>query len=262
MDEPPIKKTKHHPAKSTKNISVIKKNIPNAITCINVIGGTIASIFAVNPFETSGGVFHYEWAWIFIAISMVADFFDGFVARLLHVKSEMGKELDSLCDMVSFGVAPAILTFSMLTRTSGSGQSLWEWGAILIAVGAALRLAKFNLDTRQTTSFLGLPVPANALFWIGYTAAVAHGSTVFNSPWLFIPALLMIVFLINSELLLLSLKVQNWTLKENLPRIVLILGACSLVLLFGVEGLMWFIILYILVSVGESRRAGSRRSAG
>lgn len=232
---------------------MIKKNIPNAITCINVIGGTVASIFAVNPYETTSGLFHYQWAWIFITISMVADFFDGFVARLLHVKSEMGKELDSLCDMVSFGVAPAILTLSMLTKTPGVTPSFWAWGAILIAVGAALRLAKFNLDTRQTTSFLGLPVPSNALFWIGYSAAVAGGPSVYTSPWLYVPAIVILVLLMNSELPLLSLKIQEWTLKANLSRIVLVLCACVLLLFFGVEGLMWFVLVYVGGSVCESR---------
>ncbi len=236
---------------------MMQKNIPTVITCINAIGGTVASIFAVTPFEISGGLYHYIWAWLFIAISMLADFFDGFAARLLHVKSEMGKELDSLCDMVSFGVAPAILTYSLISANSGGAW--WAWAAILIAVGAALRLAKFNLDTRQTTSFLGLPVPANAMFWIGYSAAVVRGSHL-AEVWYFIPLVIALVWLMNSEVPLMSLKIQNWNLKDNLPRIVLLLGACILIMLFGVEGLMWFVCFYLLFTIPERRK--NRKSQG
>lgn len=232
---------------------MIKKNIPNAITCINVVGGTVASIFAANPFDLTGGIPNYEWTWIFIAISMVADFFDGLVARLLHVKSEVGKELDSLCDMVSFGVAPSILIISLLRQSPVHDSPWWVWATILIAVGAALRLAKFNLDTRQTTSFLGLPVPSNAMFWIGYSSALAHGSSLFFSPWLFIPVLLIVVWLMNSEIPLLSLKIHDWTLRNNLPQVFLVLCACTLILLFGVEGLMWFVLVYIGTSLGDPR---------
>ena len=233
--------------------NMIKKNIPNAITCINAIGGTVASIFAVNPFEISGGLFHYQWTWLFIAISMLADFFDGFAARLLHVKSEMGKELDSLCDMVSFGVAPSILMFGILTASDSAPW--WAWGAVAIAVGAALRLAKFNIDTRQTTSFLGLPVPANAMFWIGYSAAIIGGIANLATVWCFIPILLIVVYLMNSEVPLLSLKVSSWNLKDNIAQVILIVGAATLICLFGVQGLMWFVIFYLLVSLVVSRGA-------
>lgn len=234
--------------------NMIKKNIPNAITCINVIGGTLAIIFASDPLGVTCGITHYGWAWLFIALSMLADFMDGFAARLLHVKSEMGKELDSLCDIVSFGIAPAVLIFNMLKTCSPEPMPWWIWLTILIAVGAALRLAKFNLDTRQTTSFLGMPVPANAMFWIGYSAALAHGTGWFASPWVFIPILAIVVWLMNSELPLISLKVQSWNVRDNAPRLMLILGACSFIIFLKVQGLMWFVLFYLFVSLIESRR--------
>ncbi len=228
---------------------MIKKNIPNAITCINVIGGVVAAIFGANPFESAGGLTFYQWAWIFIAISATADFFDGFVARLLHVKSELGKQLDSLCDMVSFGVAPAILIFSMLAHCTRTPAPWWIWGAVLIAVGGALRLAKFNIDTRQTTSFLGLPIPANAIFWIGYSAALANGVQPLASPAVFIPVLLVEVWLMTSEIPLLSLKFQNWKFRDNIPRWLLIAGLPVAIICAGIQGLMWFIIYYFLLSL-------------
>lgn len=232
---------------------MIRKNIPNAITSMNLLGGVIASLFAATPFETSAGIPHYEWAWIFIGISAVADFLDGFVARLLHVKSELGKQLDSLCDLVSFGVAPAILTLTVISGKSGSDNPWWAWGALLIAVSGAIRLAKFNIDTRQTTTFLGLPIPANAMFWIGYTASVAHGFTPLATPWRFLTIMLIEVLLMNCEIPLLSLKVQNKSLIDNIPRLLLVLGAGVLILFLGVEGLMWFVIYYLLLSYIDFR---------
>ena len=228
---------------------MIKKNIPNAITCINLLGGVMAAIFGSTPFETVGGLACYQWAWIFIAISATADFFDGFVARLLHVKSELGKQLDSLCDMVSFGVAPAILILSVLARRPDGVTAWWMWGALLIAVGGALRLAKFNIDTRQTTSFLGLPIPANAMFWIGYSAAVADGVAPLASPAIFIPVLLVEVWMMTSEIPLLSLKFQTWNWRDNIPRWLLIAGLPVALVCAGVQGLMWFTVYYFLLSL-------------
>ena len=145
----------------------MKKHIPNLITCLNVTSGTVA-IYAA---------FHghlYLAAWLVI-LAMVFDFFDGFAARLLHVKSEMGKELDSLADMVSFGVMPSVMAFFLIRDLGYSGGELFavnSWqGALmyvpfLVPAFSAYRLAKFNLDVRQTHSFIGLPTPSNALFWV------------------------------------------------------------------------------------------------
>ena len=138
----------------------IKKHIPNAITSLNLVSGCIAIILTFN--------FDLKYAAYFILLAAVFDFFDGMAARWLHVKSAIGKELDSLADIVSFGVAPGLIVFQLCAVSNDivlfAGEiNLVPFIALLIPVFSALRLAKFNLDTRQTESFIGLPVPANAL---------------------------------------------------------------------------------------------------
>lgn len=140
----------------------ITRHIPNTLTCLNLFSGCIACVMA---FEA-----RYEWALAFIIFSAVFDFFDGMMARALDAHSIIGKDLDSLADDVSFGVAPSLIVFSLFKEMdySGAMESLagvFPYLAFLLSVFSALRLAKFNNDTRQTSSFVGLPVPANALFW-------------------------------------------------------------------------------------------------
>lgn len=222
----------------------ITRNIPNTITCCNLAAGVLSIICASHGQELMWGLPAYQWAWIFIGIAAVADFLDGFAARLLHAYSNLGKELDSLCDLVSFGVAPAILmfnTFDVLCLTP------WiKWTVVLIPICGALRLAKFNIDTRQTTSFIGLPIPANAIFWIGYSA-LAYGGTAFLTQWWW--ALLAIVvesWLMVSPLRLFSLKFKTWGWKGNQWRWLLVATAVCMVTFMGVPGLMWLIIAYVL----------------
>ncbi len=141
-----------------------EKHIPNSITSCNLICGCISIHYAMSGALTM--------ALLFIVLGAVFDFFDGFAARLLGVASPIGKELDSLADVVTFGVAPAAMVFTLLSqhsRCSANGSCplgmILPYTAFLIAAFSALRLAKFNLDTRQSHSFIGLPTPANALFW-------------------------------------------------------------------------------------------------
>ena len=141
----------------------ITRHIPNTVTCLNLFSGCIASVMA---FEAK-----YELAIGFIILSAVFDFFDGMLARLLDAKSPIGKDLDSLADDISFGIAPALMVFSLFKEVHYPEmlmgiKDFMPYTAFLIAVFSALRLAKFNIDTRQTSSFIGLPVPANALFWV------------------------------------------------------------------------------------------------
>ena len=156
----------------------IKNSIPNTITCLNLLSGCVACILAFHYAEPMGSLYGFQWAFICIGAATVFDFADGASARMLHAYSAMGKELDSLADLVSFGLAPALLMFNAISLAfpSASGLNIWAFGALLIAVLGALRLAKFNIDTRQTTSFIGLPIPSNAIFWIGFLAwAHTHG---------------------------------------------------------------------------------------
>ena len=163
----------------------ITRHIPNTVTCLNLFSGCIASVMA---FEAK-----YELAIGFIILSAVFDFFDGMLARLLDAKSPIGKDLDSLADDISFGIAPALMVFSLFKEVHYPEmlvgiKDFMPYTAFLIAVFSALRLAKFNIDTRQTSSFIGLPVPANALFW-GALIAGTHDvliSDFFNAIYLFI----------------------------------------------------------------------------
>jgi CDP-diacylglycerol-serine O-phosphatidyltransferase len=193
------------------------------------------------------GLAAYNWAYIFIGIAAVMDFLDGFAARLLHAYSNLGKELDSLCDAVSFGVAPAMILFSTLERY---GNPEWIcWASLLIPVFGVLRLAKFNIDTRQTTSFIGLPIPANAIFWIGYTALCNDMSGIMCEWWFVVPVLLVECWLMVSPVKLFSLKFKTWGWKGNQFRWLLIVTAILLVFCAGVPGLMWLIIAYLLYGV-------------
>ncbi|MDE6071232.1 MAG: CDP-diacylglycerol--serine O-phosphatidyltransferase [Muribaculaceae bacterium] len=221
------------------------KYIPNSITCLNIASGCVATIFALQGDALIGGMAAYNWAFIFIGIAAVMDFLDGFAARLLHAYSDMGKELDSLCDCVSFGVAPAMLLYATLAPQGG-----WiPWLAILIPVAGALRLAKFNIDTRQTTSFIGLPIPANAIFWIGYTAYCHAGFSNLTLPFIVVPVVILESWLMLSPLKLFSLKFHTWEWKGNGFRWLLIATAIASVVIFGVPGLMWLIIAYLVYGI-------------
>ena len=145
-----------------------RNNTPNAVTCCNLLSGALACVAAFHAFEPWWwGLQGYQVAFVLIALAAVFDFFDGFTARLLHAVSPLGKELDSLSDAVSFGLAPGMVLYNMLVQYAPEGGVAYI--AMLIPVFGALRLAKFNVSTDQSTTFTGLPIPANAIFWIGFT---------------------------------------------------------------------------------------------
>ena len=208
----------------------ITRHIPNALTCLNLFSGCVASVMA---FEA-----RYDMALLFIAISALFDFLDGLAARVLHAYSDIGKDLDSLSDDVSFGVAPSLIVFSLFKEMHypaymASVVAWLPYLAFLIAVFSALRLAKFNNDTRQTSSFIGLPVPANALFW----GSLVAGFHPFLINAMFHPLYLLILvclfsWLLVSEIPMFSLKFKNLSWKDNkVSFCFLILSACLLVLL-------------------------------
>ena len=200
--------------------NIMKKHIPNLITCMNVTSGTVAIYAAFHGYL-------YLAAWLVI-LAMVFDFFDGFAARLLHVKSEMGKELDSLADMVSFGVMPSVMAF-FLIRDLGYGGGEWlsatTWQGtfmyvpFLVPAFSAYRLAKFNLDVRQTLSFIGLPTASNALFWVMLVFTRYHQEEFFmamwGKPWLLALFALVLAILLISEIPMFSLKLINFSWNGN-----------------------------------------------
>lgn len=224
----------------------IKEYIPNSITCLNVLCGALSILAASHPDVMMYGLAGWQWSVLFIVLAAVADFFDGFMARLLHAYSPIGADLDSLSDQVSFGVAPAmLLAFSLYGHVP-----LWEAiFPVIIPVATALRLAKFNVDTRQTTGFLGMPVPANAMFWIGYVAYLHRGVEWLASPWVLVPALVFISWFMVSEVPMLSLKFKTWGFRENMARYLLIICSAVLFILLWLPGMLWIIVLYALMSL-------------
>lgn len=227
----------------------IKRNIPNCVTLLNLVAGTMSIICSFHALEPWWGLVGWQWGAIFIGIGAVADFFDGFFARLLKAYSELGKELDSLSDLVSFGVAPALMVYNVMDATPDLVEWL-KWCVLLVAPVAALRLARFNIDTRQSTSFIGMPVPANAIFWIGFCALSAGGAEFLTLPAVFLPVLLVECWLMVSPLKLMSLKFHDYAFRgANIWRYALLAAAVVLVFCMGVSGFLWLIVFYVLVSV-------------
>lgn len=224
----------------------VKTYIPNTITCLNLLCGTIATIIALAPeLCPFGGLAPQLWAFVFIGAAAVFDFCDGFSARLLKAYSPMGKELDSLSDLVSFGIAPAMLVINAVLSAGGAG---WvAASAILIVICGALRLAKFNVDTRQTTSFIGLPIPANAIFWIGWLAWI--NSHYYPGDWVMFAIIVAVSLLMVSEIKMFSLKFSSWGFSENVRRYLILFSALLFILTSGIAGLAWTILLYLLISV-------------
>ena len=229
----------------------MKKQIPNIITLLNLFSGCIAIVMAF------GG--NFLAVVIFVTLAAVFDFFDGLAARALGVSSKIGVELDSLADVVSFGVAPAATVFMLLKEFTlfpdflSPLQNYLPYLAFLIPVFSAYRLAKFNIDERQTTSFLGLPTPANGLFWITYV----YGTHLLASTngfyfYLTIGFIFVLSLLMISEIPMFSLKLKNLKLKGNEKQLLLIVLMIAFVLLWGIIGVAWGILAYIAISAVTS----------
>lgn len=230
----------------------IKQNIPNYVTSLNLFSGLCSIIAAFNG--------EFEWAAWFIGMAAVFDFFDGLVARALGVSSELGKQLDSLADVVSFGVAPGLLMYnfaqSYIKCDIAAGDfCVNAYTGLVIPIFSAWRLAKFNIDTRQTTSFIGLPTPANALFFAALPLIVAHDNwgvegLISNTRFLGIAPILM-SFLLVAELPLFALKFKNFSLKdgETAFKLSFLLVSAALLLIFTYLGIPIIVILYVLLSL-------------
>lgn len=235
----------------------MKKHFPNTLTCCNLFSGCIATFFAFQ--------FEFKTALLFIVIGAVFDFFDGFAARLLHVSSPVGKELDSLADDITFGFAPAAIVYSMLTmaleaQACNTACPLTEYGitkyipyiAFTIACFSGLRLAKFNLDQRQATSFIGLPTPANALFWGALAVGLNESNALTAYSWLpaaLIAGVFLSSWLLVAEIPMFALKFKQFGIKGNELRYGFILCSAMLLIFAGWVGFSAVIILYILTSL-------------
>lgn len=237
-----------------------KKHIANFITSLNLVCGCISLNMIINQ--------HFAWALLFVAFAAVFDFFDGFAARLLHVKSELGKQLDSLSDVVSFGVVPGFVMFYLIQfslKTSDlSYAEILPYFAFLIPVFSAFRLAKFNIDENQTDKFIGLPTPANALLIFSFLA-VQQGIgesgffpwykeliAILYQPWILLAIVVLFSYLLVSPLPLMAMKFKNFKWSDNAFRFSLIMVSAVLVFLFYFAAVPIILILYIILSIIEN----------
>lgn len=231
----------------------LKKHIPNLFTLGNLFCGTLATMAAVERY--------YEAAALLVVLGIIFDFLDGFLARILKVQGELGKQLDSLADMVTSGVVPGILMFRFYEETiqhgdtelSGMGISM-AFTSFILTLAAGYRLAKFNIDTRQSDSFIGLPTPAMSLFVISlpiiyeYTTIEFVKDLVFNNYFL-VSVSLVLSFLMNAELPLFSLKFKSYGIKENIIKYVFLLVSLVLIITLQYLAVPLIIIMYVLLSV-------------
>ena len=231
----------------------ITRHIPNTVTCCNLICGCIASVMAFQA--------RYDMAIIFIIIGAVFDFFDGMLARLFKVSGQLGKELDSLADDFTFGFAPSVIVFSLFKEVHypeflQSMADFIPYTAFLISAFSALRLGKFNIDPRQSTSFIGMPTPANALFW-GSLVVGGHDFLVsesFNALYLLALVILM-SYLLIAEIPMFSLKFKNLTWKDNKVSYIFLLVCIPLLIIFRISGFAAIILWYILLSLITRKKA-------
>ena len=218
----------------------IKKHIPNTITCCNLLSGCVSILFTCNN--------HLLWASAMIFIAAIFDFLDGFAARTLDAKSPIGGELDSLSDVVSFGVAPSFIVAWFLSK-SGIGWwvhdvNLFPMLGFILAAFAAVRLAKFNIDTRQSHNFIGLPVPAVGLF-----IASLPFFTMEMNPYLLLAMVAIFSWLMVCEVPFFSFKIKNLRFKDNVLRYFVVIFAIIAVIIMKFAALPFVFLFYIMLSV-------------
>ncbi len=229
----------------------IKRQIPNLITCSNLLCGCIGIDLAYH-----GDI---GTAPFLMLLAAVFDFFDGFVARLLKVSSPIGKELDSLADLISFGLLPGVILGQLLLPFAIDGWENIYYVAWIIPVFSALRLAKFNVDTRQAESFIGLPTPANALIWGSFPLIMIsqpHIGEWINNPWFLIGLAIVLSGLLVAELPLFALKFKSQGWKGNELRYTFLIGCLALILSLSYAGLALSVVFYILLSVVSNWKGG------
>lgn len=239
------------------------KQVPNAITALNILCGCIAVLFAV-----SGDLI---FASLFVLLGIFFDFFDGFAARLLNAQSEIGLQLDSLADVITSGVVPGIMVFQLLNLSLfGNMRNMTDifyrngWNlsfndyipflGLFIIVASAYRLAKFNVDTRQTSSFIGLPTPANAIFILSLPLILYYqyselAESIILNKWFLIVLIPVSCYMLNAEIPLFALKFKTWDFKSNAVRYIFL--GITLILLLALQfvAIPLVIIIYVLLSI-------------
>ncbi|WP_277632932.1 CDP-alcohol phosphatidyltransferase family protein [Avrilella dinanensis] len=235
----------------------LKQHIPNAITLLNLMSGVIALVYVFND--------NLPMAFFWVCMGIFFDFWDGFAARVLKVSSEIGLQLDSLADMVTSGVVPGLVMYKMIAEIQINNEQymvtddtfymkLVPYLGFIITLGSAMRLAKFNVDNRQTDSFIGLPTPANALFILSIpmiTFNTASETLLYwlSNPYVLVGISLFSAFIMNANIRLFSLKTKNKTLKDNKVGLLFLGISALLLLLIQFEAVPVIIIMYILISL-------------
>lgn len=220
------------------NFYKMKKHIPNTLTCLNLFSGCIAVLFALKG--------EFTFAFYAVVFSGICDFFDGMAARALHVKSLIGKELDSLADMVSFGFLPGAVIYVMLQQATTNPYI--PYLGFLITVCSALRLAKFNIDERQTSDFIGLNTPMNTFFIISLPFIAEDYPSLFQQPLLLIGIAVATSLLLVSEIKLFSMKLTNLSWAANKYKYSFLLLSVVLIVWLQFLSLPIVLLLYILSS--------------
>lgn len=231
----------------------LKKHIPNLITLLNLFCGCIALIFAFHR--------SFEMAFGFVALGIFLDFFDGFFARLFKVASPLGLQLDSLADMVTSGVAPGLVMYQLMLKGDSfdaANPEIFPFLGFLITLGSCYRLANFNIDTRQTDSFIGLPTPANSLFIMSLPLVLIHTDSLpvielLTNEWVLLAITLFSAYILNAEIPLFSLKVKNFTFADNKLRVLFLLLAVVLLLFLQYAAIPLVILTYVLLSVANNK---------
>lgn len=227
----------------------MKTFVPNFITLLNLLSGAIATIFAIEGHMTNAA--------LFVFLGIFFDFFDGFFARKLNVVSELGLQLDSLADMVTSGLVPALVLFHLLELTiapSWDKYHILPYFGLLVALASAYRLAKFNISTEQSSYFIGLPTPANALLIMSLPLILAYQNndsynTIILNPIFLITVTSISCFLLNAPIKLIALKFKTWKFSENASRYILIIFSIVALIVFKFAGIPLLIIFYIILSI-------------
>ena len=239
----------------------IKKHIPNLLTLGNLLCGTIATIFAVQG--------EFVFAALLVILGILFDFLDGFAARLLHVSGELGKQLDSLSDMVTSGVVPGIIMFQLMSERNsmvfyagkrevvsliGLDLEVFPFIGLILTLGACYRLAKFNIDTRQSDSFIGLPTPAMSLFVISLPLIQEYSSidfvqNIIANHYFLIVVTVILTYLMNAELPLFSLKFKEYSVKNNVIKYLFLVVSLCMIIFLQYLSIPLIIALYVILSI-------------
>ncbi|MDQ6756529.1 MAG: CDP-alcohol phosphatidyltransferase family protein [Bacteroidota bacterium] len=248
------------------------KQIPNFFTLLNLFFGCIAIVFALQTEsvfiyvnDELGSSFNIPeklgWAGIFIMIAAIIDFLDGFVARLFNATSAIGKQLDSLADVVSFGVAPGVILYQLLRLSFGREEHgldvsiIWLLPAFIVSCAAAYRLAKFNLDGTQSYNFKGMPVPAIGLLVASFPLILHFNSTTFGignllvNKWFLYCMIVLLSYLMLSDIFFMGMKFKDYSIKNNLPKVILIAVAIISAIFLQWIAVPVIFLFYIILSL-------------